>query len=217
MTAQRFKYPRTPHLPWSPGFTADDIRQSDAHGFENKDVVITEKMDGECTTIYRDYIHARSIDSRHHPSRNWVKALQARLAADIPDGWRICGENLYAQHSLSYSELESYFYVFAIWDENNRCLSWDELLEWAALLKLHTVPVIYRGVWDEQKVRTIQVDESKMEGYVVRTAEGFHYSEFSQHFAKWVRPNHVQTDTHWMKQAVVPNQLKKTMEGLDHE
>lgn len=125
MSSQRFKYPRTPHLPWSPGFTADDIRQRDIQGFEDKEIVITEKMDGECTTIYRDFIHARSIDSRHHSSRAWVKGLQARLALDIPEGWRVCGENLYAKHSLHYSELESYFYVFAIWDENNRCLSWD--------------------------------------------------------------------------------------------
>lgn len=36
-------------------------------------VVITEKMDGENTTLYRDGLHARSLDSRHHPSRNWVK------------------------------------------------------------------------------------------------------------------------------------------------
>ncbi|WP_020405818.1 RNA ligase family protein [Hahella ganghwensis] len=216
MNVQRFKYPRTPHLPWSPGYTADDIRQSDSHGFENKEVVITEKMDGECTTIYRDYIHARSIDSRHHPSRNWVKALQARLASDIPEGWRICGENLYAKHSLFYSDLDSYFYVFAIWDENNRCLSWDELLEWTELCKLHTVPVIHRSMWDERMVRNINVDESRMEGYVVRTAEGFDYSDFSIHFAKWVRPNHVQTDTHWMAQSVVPNKLKP-MEGAENE
>lgn len=216
MNSQRFKYPRTPHLPWSPGFTADDIRQTDSHGFENKEVIITEKMDGECTTIYRDYIHARSIDSRHHPSRTWVKGLQARLASDIPEGWRVCGENLYAKHSLFYAELKSYFYVFAIWDDNNRCLSWDETLEWTELCQLHTVPVIHRGIWDEQFVRGINIDTNKMEGYVVRTAEGFHYSGFRSHFSKWVRSDHVQTDTHWMAQDVVPNQLK-SMEGAENE
>lgn len=208
MNSQRFKYPRTPHLPWSPGFTADDIRQRDIQGFEDKEIVITEKMDGECTTIYRDYIHARSIDSRHHSSRAWVKGLQARLALDIPEGWRVCGENLYAKHSLHYSELESYFYVFAIWDENNRCLSWDEVLEWADLYQLPTVPELFRGQWDEAFVRGIKVDTDKMEGYVVRMAEGFHYSDFGRHFAKWVRTGHVQTDKHWMSQEVIPNGLK---------
>jgi len=38
-----------------------------------REVVVTEKMDGENTTMYCDNIHARSIDGRHHPSRDWVK------------------------------------------------------------------------------------------------------------------------------------------------
>ena len=216
MNSQRFKYPRTPHLPWSPGYTADDIRHSGTHGFDNKEIVITEKMDGECTTIYRDYIHARSIDSRHHSSRAWVKRLQGRLASEIPEGWRICGENLYAKHSLYYSELKSYFYVFAIWDEHNRCLSWDETLEWSALCQLETVPVLFRGQWNEELVRRIKVDTKKMEGYVVRTAEGFKFSAFKNHFSKWVRTGHVQTDTHWMAQEVKPNQLR-VVEGEENE
>jgi hypothetical protein len=59
----RIKYPRTPHLPWSPGATSDDIYQGNTSYFENKVVVVTEKMDGENTSIYRDFVHARSIDS----------------------------------------------------------------------------------------------------------------------------------------------------------
>ena len=66
----RVKYPRTAHLPWSPGATADDIYQGKLSSFEGKYVVVTEKMDGENTTLYRDYMHARSVDSRFHPSRN---------------------------------------------------------------------------------------------------------------------------------------------------
>lgn len=87
----RCKYPRTPHLPWSPGVSDDDILLNTASFFENKQVVVTEKMDGENTTVYRDFIHARSIDSRFHPSRTWVKAMQAQIGYQIPDGWRICG------------------------------------------------------------------------------------------------------------------------------
>lgn len=96
----RFKYPRTPHLPWSPGFTADDLRNKTTALFDGKEVVVTEKMDGENTTMYRDYIHARSVDGRSHPSRAWVKQLHGRICFDIPEGWRFCGENMYAQHSI---------------------------------------------------------------------------------------------------------------------
>ena len=54
------KYPRTPHLPTSPGLTNDDRIIKDLSLLERSQVVITEKMDGENTTISRDYIHARS-------------------------------------------------------------------------------------------------------------------------------------------------------------
>lgn len=52
--ASRYKYPRTPHLPWSPGATKDDVRCINTEIFTGKRVVITEKMDGENTTLYSD-------------------------------------------------------------------------------------------------------------------------------------------------------------------
>lgn len=106
------KYPRTYHLPWSCSISNDDRILHDLSCFQNRRVIVTEKMDGENTTMYRDHIHARSVDSRNHPSRNWVKNLWGRLSHDIPSGWRICGENLFATHSISYSNLQSYFLDF---------------------------------------------------------------------------------------------------------
>ena len=63
MSGGYYKYPRTPHLPFSPGGTKDDRRLRDINCFVGKEVVVTEKMDGENTSIYRDYYHARSINS----------------------------------------------------------------------------------------------------------------------------------------------------------
>ena len=77
------KYPRSPHLPWSEGGTSDDAYLFDTDHFAGKEVVITEKMDGENTSMYRDGIHARSIDGRHHPSRDWVKALHGTICLEI--------------------------------------------------------------------------------------------------------------------------------------
>ncbi|MEO6049406.1 MAG: RNA ligase family protein [Candidatus Kapaibacterium sp.] len=62
--------------------------------------MVSVKLDSENTTMYSDYIHARSIDSDHHPSRDWVKKLHATMGYMIPEGWRVCGENLYAVHTL---------------------------------------------------------------------------------------------------------------------
>lgn len=204
------KYPRTPHLPWSPGASADDVwTEPEAH-FAGKQIIITEKMDGENTTLYADHLHARSIDSKHHPSRSWVKGLHQQIAHQIPEGWRICGENLFARHSIGYEALPSYFMVFSIWDEHDRCLSWDQTGEWCALLGLELVPTLFEGLWDRQLVHDFdaRLNLDQQEGYVVRTREGFAYEDFSAHIAKWVRANHVQTDQHWMYQEVIPNGLE---------
>ncbi|MGO0061177.1 RNA ligase family protein [Brevibacillus fluminis] len=211
----RTKYPRTFHLPWSRSRTDDDKILRTVSHFEGKEVVVTEKLDGENTTLYRNGLHARSLDSKDHASRHWVKMLHGTISFLIPEGWRICGENVYAMHSIYYAKLTSYFYVFSIWDENNVCLSWDEIVEWAALLGLETAPVLYKGVWREETVKQCYTKRSvfggEQEGYVVRIAERFHNDEFKTSAAKFVRKNHVQTDQHWLAKPVEPNGL------LQHE
>lgn len=207
MSASRYKYPRTPHLPWSPGADSDDVILPAARVFEGREIVVTEKMDGENTTMYVDHVHARSIDSRHHASRNWVKRLHGEIAHHIPAGWRLCGENVYARHSISYEALQSYFYLFSVWTDANICLSWDETCEWAALLGIPTPHEFYRGEWDADIVCSIEVDTDVVEGYVVRAADGFGFEDFQSNIAKWVRKDHVQTDEHWMFAEIVPNGL----------
>ncbi|MBS2537071.1 AAA family ATPase [Catenulispora sp. NF23] len=203
----RVHYPRTAHLPWSPGATADDVRARDLSGLEGRYVVVTEKMDGENTTLYRDGLHARSLDSAHHPSRAWVKALHSRIAARIPEGWRISGENLFARHSISYGDLDGYFYGFSVWD-GDQCLDWTSTVAFFQDLGIPTPRVLWAGPFDEKLIRKqLKLDLTRQEGYVVRAAEGFAYSEFAERVAKWVRPSHVQTDKHWMHAEVVPNQL----------
>ncbi|MFE9936799.1 RNA ligase family protein [Streptomyces hirsutus] len=203
----RVPYPRTPHLPWSPGAASDDVRAGDLSGLRGREVVVTEKLDGENTTLYTDGLHARSLDSAHHPSRAWVKGLQGRIGAEIPHGWRVCGENLFARHSIAYGDLESWFYGFSVWDGGNRCLDWDRTVRFLRRLGVPVPQVLWRGVFDERALRALRLDAVRQEGYVVRTAEGFGRQEFGQRVAKWVRERHVRTDTHWMHAAVVENAL----------
>ena len=210
---ERFKYPRTRHLPWSPGASEDDLIAEGIEAFVGERVIVTEKMDGENTTLYRDHLHARSIDSRHHPSRDWVKALHGRMAYLIPEGWRVCGENLYAVHSIAYETLPSYFTAFSIWDADNRCLDWDETCEWAELLELDLVPVLYDGEFDREWFEGLDLDTEVCEGYVVRLASSFAFEDFGSSVAKWVRKDHVQTDQHWMHKPVVPNGLSSSGGG----
>ena len=205
----RIKYPRTPHLPNSLGATCDDKVIQDLSIFEGKDVVVTIKMDGENTTLYHDYIHARSIDGKYHPSRDWVKAFHASIKHNIPLGDRICGENLYATHSIHYDNLNSYFYGFSYWN-NRLCLDYDNTISIFNDMGISYPEELYRGLFDykliEKLANELQTDVN--EGFVVRNIDSFHYDDFSNNVVKWVRANHVTSDDHWMYKTIIPNKLK---------
>lgn len=211
------KYPKTNHFPWSPGINSDDrvMKEKDVeNNFKNKEIVVLEKLDGENSTLYSDYYHARSIDGRDHDSRSWIKNLHATIRYDIPESWRICGENLYAEHSIHYNELPSYFFVFGIYNEKNICLGWDETVEWCNLFGLEHVPVLYRGIYNEDVVKNCfsgksVFGSSNQEGYVTRVISPIPFNQFKNSYAKVVRKNHVTTAHNWMNQAVKPNELKK--------
>ena len=217
----KVKYPRTYHLPWSPGMNRDDRMMENVDIFTGQEVMICEKMDGENTTFGRDYSHARSLDSDSHPSRNLVKNLWAQTSYNIPEGWRVCGENMFAKHAIHYTNengnaLDTYFYMFSIWDDRNNCLSWEETEEWAELLGYTLVPVIYKGIWDldfiEKLNKKMESSPNTIEGYVVRLARQYHYSEFKNICGKYVRKNHVQNNHgHWSTQKIVKNELKKIL------
>ena len=119
---------------------------------------------------------------------------------DIPEGWRVCGENLWAKHSIKYDNLPTYFMGFSIWNERNVCLSWDETTEWFTLMNVTTVPVLFDGMYDEITIRNLWNDKkwNKSEGYVIRVANQINYNEFRYKFAKFVRKGHVQTVKHWL-------------------
>lgn len=202
----RIKYPRTFHFPWSDGVQSDDKVISTLEHFNGRRVIVTEKMDGENSTLSKDYMHARSVDSAHHPSRDWLKTFWGNMAHDIPPNMRICGENLYAKHSIAYDNLPSYFMGFSMWYDDI-CLDWDTTLEYFELLSIEPVPILYDGIYDEQTIRALWDPSRGTEGYVVRVAKSFEYEDFSTRVAKFVRANHVQTNKHWRNQEIVPNNL----------
>lgn len=210
------KFYRTFHLPWSLGATSDDKTLSSTNHFVGKEIVIIEKLDGENSTIYKNYYHARSLDSKHHWSRDQVKALQAELSfklslPEFSEIHRICGENLTAIHSIEYSALESFFYVFGIFDINDICYSFDDTKILCDELNLFLVPELLSGTYleDDKILTTNGIIDLKTfkpksmfgdtcEGYVIRLRESFAYEDSKYSVAKFVRENHVQTNTHWM-------------------
>lgn len=218
------KYPRTYHLPWSPGMHDDDRMMPNVDIFEGRRVVVMEKLDGENTTMYNDHIHARSVTSGGHASRDWIRAFHGRIAHSIPEDWRINVENVFAKHSIKYEGLETYAYGFAIWDEKNHRLTWDQTLEWFELLGISPCPVIYHGIYDKKVIETKYAEYKavreeaggQIEGYVIQVDESYHFSQFKNFVGKYVRKGHVLTNQHWMYgQAVVPNTLKEGLTGFE--
>lgn len=206
----RYKYPRTRHAIWSRTVGDDDKVHSTMEQFIGREVVVTEKMDGENTSMYSDHYHARSLDSRHHASRDAVKAIWGSIRHLIPEGWRICGENVYATHSIAYDDLESYFYGFSVWDHHNIALEWDGVIGFFADVGITPVKVLYRGLYDEALIKALWDEKARerTEGYVIRVVDEIPYKDFGKFVAKFVRNGHVQTDSHWMSSAIVPNKIK---------
>jgi hypothetical protein len=224
----KFKYPRTPHFPWSPGAMNDDriIEESVLERLWQKAqmISVTVKMDGENTTVYpTGETHARSMDSLCHPSRTWMRAFAGRLCWDMKEVMgertRMCGENMFARHSIPYENLDSYFLAFSIW-EDQHCFSWGDTKSLIHNINennpedyLYTVPELYYGPpsgFDIRKFSEGFLDVfPDQEGFVVRNAAAFDMEDFGANVVKFVRKGHVQTDEHWMLKEVVPNRLKE--------
>lgn len=183
-----------------------DIMVADNHNFFANRILVHN------CSMYQDYIHARSIDSPNHPSRNYVKGLWSQFSRDIPEGWRICGENMYAEHSIKYDDLTSYLIGFGVWTDRNICLSWDDSLEWFELLGIEPNRTLYEGPYNEKLIRELENDLNfeRDEGYVMRIRDSFTYNEYRKYVGKYVRAGHVQTAKHWMHgQPVIPNRLRE--------
>lgn len=199
------KYPKTPHLPFSPGVTRDDKIIKDMSVLKASNVVITEKLDGENTCMEHDKMHARSEGSSNHDSRDMVKGIHAAIRHMIPERFAIFGENLYAKHSIEYPKLTAVFYVFAVFDkQTQQFLSWAETLHACTQLNLAPVPVIATGKYVEIQLPKESSFGSEIEGYVIRSAEAIPLDSFDKMVAKYVRADHVQTDEHW-KRNWIPN------------
>ena len=222
---ETFKYPRTAHLDWSLSLMNDDRRIPSYEGLMGKEVVVTEKYDGENTSMYADVSHARSMDSRHHVSRDWAKMFHGQIKhlfreaavllwgdGDREDELRAVVENTYAKHSIWYrretgNALPSFCMGLSVWDRN-QCLSWDETLMVFELLGILPARVLYRGKWDEEWLReeAKRQDPTLIEGYVVRVTDRIPFERWFMPAGKYVRAKHVNTSTHWMTADVVPNE-----------
>ncbi|WP_437597789.1 RNA ligase family protein [Sorangium sp. So ce590] len=212
------KYPRSFHLPWSPGGTSDDKRMADVSGLLGVEIVITEKCDGSNLTYTRKSVFSRSHSGPpSHPSFDLAKATHASIAHRLSDGMSLFCEYCYAVHSIEYEALPGYSLVFGVRDDALGLFwEWDMVVAQAKDLGLPTVPVLFRGIVESERelealtsglAREPSAFGGQREGVVVRVAGEFPDVMFQRSLAKWVRRGHVQTDEHWMHQEIRPQKL----------
>jgi hypothetical protein len=203
------KYNRTYHLFFSPGATNDDRISKSVDTLLGIDIVITEKLDGENCGMTDGGVYARSHAAfTVSPWSREVRALHKLSVEDeLGDGVYLFGENMEGIHSIEYTNLTSYFYIFGIRD-NNIWIPWEKVEEYSYLLDIPTVPVLFKGVVKTEKelkdlTEKLASEPSELgglrEGIVVRNASLFHDDDFAQNVMKWVRKGHVQTDEHWTR------------------
>jgi len=210
------KYPRTYHLPFSPGASNDDKVMHDISYFIDKQLIITEKVDGSNVNITSKDCFARSHSGPPtHPSFDMLKAFHSSIKNLIPKDISIFGEWLYAKHSIHYDKLPSYLLIFAI-EEGSSWLSCEDVNIYCEELGLTTVPFIGSQQFNSEKeLENYIVKEAKKpsvcggerEGLVIRVPSEFNNGLFSKSVAKYVRKNHVQTDEHWKNKEIERNKL----------
>lgn len=211
---KQIKYPKTPYLPFSPTVDAEDP-VIDPTVFLGKSLCVSIKMDGSNVAMNRDEVYGRST---HHPSFNQIKQLHSMVKHLIPEGDHVFGESLVAKHSIHYTgdlALNSPFQIFAVYSEKeDEFGDWEYVTLLASELDIPAVTTVEFSVSTLQELQTRceavfkRVVAAGHEGIVVRNRAAFKYADFGVNVAKMVRPQHVQSKTHWTKQEIVYNQCQ---------
>lgn len=249
LTRDLIKYPSTGHLPDTPEHEnrRNDYEHQELNNFvcelePELSVVVTIKMDGSNAMITRPP-ELMDDPSRHRPAHGVAarngkhakhesfdllkKRNRQQYGFKIPPYIQICGEWLYARHSIHYANPESctdqecddhgppvsdFFQVFGVYDNRfDIWLSWPEVEAWAEKIGAETVPVVEKRTFEyPDQVYEIYPEAQRLindghEGLVIRSKFPFHYDQFEDRLGKYVREDHVTTDEHWSRQEVVEN------------
>ena len=225
------KYGRTYHYDFSPGTTSDDrINRNWRDDMSKlKHVIHTEKMDGENTCLNGIGIFARSHAApTRHPWSEFLKQKFSMIQNDLKENdIEIFGENLYAEHSILYPNIDEHFYVFAV-RHLDMWLSWEEVKDWAFMFDYPVVPEleihkplvtvedhVIGNIMDEIEEYVIHESAKPSffgslqngtepypctkEGIVTRNIEEYSVDDFKENVFKYVRKGHVSTDVHWSR------------------
>ena len=202
------KYPKTPYWPYSPGAPRDG-ELADPTRFVGRPVVVTEKLDGGNTLLYRGRVYARSVSA---PSTGkWMAMVKKHHAWKVmePDVL-LYGEDVYGVHSIEYDPVpeNETFYAFALRMGDGRFTSFRAMVSYARDRAIPVVPILFEGTFEtvadlrdfvSRAHREPAALGGAREGVVIRAAHRFPADEFRSNVCKSVRAGHVQSEEHWSR------------------
>jgi len=214
------KYPSTSYFAFSPNLqqareTNPIININNLLGYP---LIFTIKMDGSNISMSYERVVARNGKDARHRSFDYVKSIQAQKGSKIPKDVQVFGEWLYAKHSIHYKDLKSYFQIFAVYNkEKHIFLGWADVERMARTLGEPTVPVLHTATYNNKHQLEAdimrygeQVISQGQEGIVVRSIHPYHYSQFPEYLAKYVRKDHVAKKAkHWQTERIIRNEMSK--------
>jgi len=153
------KYPRTPHLEGSRLQPGDEGLESVSFlSIRGRYIVCEEKLDGAQAGLSFDESGKLWLQSRGHYLtggvrekhfnlfKQWANAHAAALREVLGSRHVLCGEWLYAKHTIFYDQLPHYFHEFDVYDrETDAFLSTERRRQLLAGLPLVSVPVLWHG------------------------------------------------------------------------
>ena len=183
----------------------------------NGKVIITEKMDGANTGIFKKkgkiFLQKRSgnVDDSH-PQFKFFKNQwywnNYKKIKKIPDNLCVYGELMRCVHTIYYDKLPDWFLVFDVYDlKREEYWSWDKVLDLCNKIGLHTVPFIYEGKVNKDTLKQLMPKESTY-GNI---AEGIVVKNYKQQLrGKLVKPSFIKDPSfnkHWSKKTATYNKL----------
>jgi len=206
------KYPQTPHLPWSNGIEDDDKVVNDLNIWKGREIIVTEKLDGEHLTVKDNdlYLQYRILAPGFDDDLiKYVSTIQKRIPAECT----LQGEYLLVPHSIEYKGLNSkLMFYFAQYKDS--FLDWDLTDELFRLIKVRSIPILYRGKFDMYFLEKLseQCDMNpQTEGFVIRNAESFKRADFALNVAKYVRKDFKQVKIRDLDERKVVKGLVSTL------
>ncbi len=207
------KFPKTHWLPVSKKQHKSEryLSKTEVEELFSGKVNISEKLDGaniglsfkngELILQKRGGIIGTGEHPQYGAFKDWAYQ-RYNVFSRLPQDLIIFGEWMFAKHSIHYTCLPDYFFMFDVW-QDGEFLPIEERDSLASMLGIYTPPVIYEGILSVHDVPKLVAQsaysEERMEGIVARN---------SNIRGKYVRDDFIAGNVHWTKQSFTRNILK---------